>query len=687
MAAMISAIAGCGQFGNTTVEKNQKEPARTVAESDLPRVDGVTADGQDGDWSDQGLQLNALAGDTPTPLPSRDFDAIARLGWTDKGLAVLVEVRDNEFREEPRPSDIFKGDSIEMFLNSKPEYKGSLQPIVSPGLDPKFPELRYYIWDIRPDELKASTQPTFEACRTRTTDGYCMEAIIPWSNLGITPEVGTKVAFRLNVNDLDGQGSRRQFVWSSDGEPWHILKLADNPSPPVDVAAWAMYDRLLTTRVNVIATADNVGKSIGVSSYSKGKLLKSEIAGGELKADGRIAVASLEFTAPVLGEPAFDELVVSIGGKIIARLPMADIHKTRLNAVRSGIAGRGRRTSDSEWQQVSFACPSFKTYVLDGAELPDLEFGDPEMVRRLVGPFTIETNFYDADFNNVSSAEKPGRLGAISKISLANSETFTVNHTFYRLASEAVSSGTNESQAILFASGQSDKYLAGLANDKWWHELQRKLGTATRYEYEVFLPKDYEADPEKRWPLVLYLHGSGGHKNKAYAKDAKVLADMRPDVIVVAASSGGPSWRWTPLADLLDEVEKTYRVDADRVYLTGFSMGGYGTWHTVLAMPQRFAAIAPVGGGAGTPEQAARIKNIPAWVLNGEKDTTTTVEQAQKMVDALKGVGASVQFTIIPGADHVGSLRQAYRMPELYEWMLEQTRPHALQAMPTPRPD
>lgn len=687
MAALISAVAGCGHHMVTTAEKKQEQPVPAVTEFDLPRVGDITADGKDGDWGEQGLQLNALVCDTLAPLPAGDFDAIARLGWTDKGLLVLVEVVDNEFREEPRPSDIFKGDSVELFLNTTPEYKGSFQPIVSPGLDQKFPELRYYIWDNRPADLKARAPATFEAVRTKTADGYCLEALIPWSNLGIKPEAGAKVAFRLNVNDLDNQGAKRQFTWSNGGNPWHILRLAEKPSPPVNIAAWSVYDRLLTTRMNVVASADHVGRLVGVSSYNKGILLKAGIGGGELKADGRLAVASLDFSAPALGEPAFDELAVSVGGKTVDRIPMPDIHKTRLEVVRSAIAGRGRRMSDAEWKRVSFAWPTFKTHVLESGKLPAFEFGDPEMVRRLVGPYTIETSFYDADFNKVLAADRPGRLGAISKITLAGGDPIIVNRTLYRLAPDRVLNGTEESEAILLASGQPDKYLAELANDRWWHDLQRKLSTATRYEYAVFLPKDYETDPQKSWPLILYLHGSGGHKNKAYESDGKVLADMRDDVIVVSPSSGGPGWRWTPLADLLDEVEQKYHVDPDRVYLTGFSMGGYGTWHTVLAMPQRFAAVAPVGGGPGMPEQAARIKNIPVWVINGEKDTTTTVEQAQKMVNALKAAGANVKFTIIPGANHVESLRQAYRMPELYEWLLKHARPTSPSAASPPRPD
>ena len=134
--------------------------------------------------------------------------------------------------------------------------------------------------------------------------------------------------------------------------------------------------------------------------------------------------------------------------------------------------------------------------------------------------------------------------------------------------------------------------------------------------------------------------------------------------------------RWSPpaVADLLDQVIAKYRVDTNRIYLTGFSMGGFGTWQTALTMSERFAAIAPVAGGPAVAELAPRLRDLPIWIFNGEADNTTTTTEAQQMADALKAVHARVRFTIIPGADHVGSRDAAYRTDELYTWFLEQKR-------------
>ena len=115
-----------------------------------------------------------------------------------------------------------------------------------------------------------------------------------------------------------------------------------------------------------------------------------------------------------------------------------------------------------------------------------------------------------------------------------------------------------------------------------------------------------------------------------------------------------------------------YSVDKDRVYLTGLSMGGFGTWALAAKEPQRFAAIVPMCGG-GDPKTADRIKDLPIWVFHGEKDTSVPIARSQEMVDALKALHADVQFTRDPDAGH-DCWTQSYANPKLYEWLLAHTR-------------
>jgi predicted peptidase len=123
---------------------------------------------------------------------------------------------------------------------------------------------------------------------------------------------------------------------------------------------------------------------------------------------------------------------------------------------------------------------------------------------------------------------------------------------------------------------------------------------------------------------------------------------------------------------LLDSVTRHYRVDKKRVYLTGLSMGGYGTWALAAAHPEKFAAIAPICGG-GNPADAPKLAKLPIWVFHGGKDTTVPLQRSQEMVDAIKSAGGDPKFTIYPDAGH-DSWTETYNNPEFYQWLLSQAR-------------
>lgn len=207
-------------------------------------------------------------------------------------------------------------------------------------------------------------------------------------------------------------------------------------------------------------------------------------------------------------------------------------------------------------------------------------------------------------------------------------------------------------------------------------------------EYLLFLPQGYKEDRHKRWPLMLFLHGAG-ERGKDLAKVAvhgppKLVKD-RPDfpfILISPQCPAGQSWSDDTLLALLDQVIKKHRVDPRRVYLTGLSMGGYGTWSLGLKYPDRFAAIAPICGGGdylpillpGQGKQAA-LKQLPVWVFHGAKDQGVPLSESERMVNALKRIGnQNVKFTIYPEADH-DSWTETYQNKELYDWLLQHQSP------------
>lgn len=195
--------------------------------------------------------------------------------------------------------------------------------------------------------------------------------------------------------------------------------------------------------------------------------------------------------------------------------------------------------------------------------------------------------------------------------------------------------------------------------------------------YLMFLPEEYY-NSQKRWPLILFLHGSGQRGDNLHAVKKhglpKIVEAKRdfPFVVISPQCPNGKEWSSEYLNELLDDIISRYRVDPDRVYLTGLSMGGYGVWDMATRFPEKFAAIAPVCGG-GKPSLAQRLRNIPAWVFHGARDREVPIAESQAMVEAMKNCGGNVKFTIYPNTGH-NCWTETYENPGLYAWFLQQKR-------------
>jgi predicted peptidase len=202
-------------------------------------------------------------------------------------------------------------------------------------------------------------------------------------------------------------------------------------------------------------------------------------------------------------------------------------------------------------------------------------------------------------------------------------------------------------------------------------------------EYLLYLPKGYQTNSAGRWPLMLYLHGAGERSDNVFGvtwhgppKLVRQGASF-PFIIVAPLCPPKQWWNDTKLLHLLDGVEKEYRVDTNRVYLTGMSMGGSGTWSLGLTQAKRFAAIAPICGNVKpdflkklTAEQTEAIQSLPVWAFHGAKDPLIPVAATERMVEALKTMGCTnVAFTKHPHADH-DSWTATYNSANLYRWLL-----------------
>lgn len=203
-------------------------------------------------------------------------------------------------------------------------------------------------------------------------------------------------------------------------------------------------------------------------------------------------------------------------------------------------------------------------------------------------------------------------------------------------------------------------------------ELNTKI--PVKMNYLLYLPKDY--DQKEKWPLVLFLHGAGErgdnldlvtvHGPPKLVKNGKDF----PFILVSPQCPKDQLWQPVELTALLDDIEKKYKVDKDRIYVTGLSMGGFGTWSLAAYTPNRFAALVPICGG-GEKFWVKKIKHVPIWVFHGAKDGAVPLERSQVLVDVLKKADADVTFTVYPDAGH-DSWTETYNNPKVYEWLLEQ---------------
>lgn len=195
--------------------------------------------------------------------------------------------------------------------------------------------------------------------------------------------------------------------------------------------------------------------------------------------------------------------------------------------------------------------------------------------------------------------------------------------------------------------------------------------------YQLYLPEGYASDTTKRWPLVMFLHGAGETGNdveriKVHGLPKLINEGRQFPFIVVSPQASTYNWESKDLFKLYEYIIKENRVDIERVYLTGLSMGGFGTWAMAIEYPELFAAIIPICGG-GDISEIKRLKHMPVWCFHGDKDNIVSLSSSEEMVDALRKYNDNVNFTVYPGVGH-DSWTVTYANDSIYDWMLQYTR-------------
>jgi predicted peptidase len=231
--------------------------------------------------------------------------------------------------------------------------------------------------------------------------------------------------------------------------------------------------------------------------------------------------------------------------------------------------------------------------------------------------------------------------------------------------------------------------------DKLLEKREYKQDKAS-LNYRLMKPEGYKDDGKHSYPLVIFLHGAGerGKDNAAQLKHG--VADFAKDdsrkkypcFLIAPQCPASQVWVYGSLKNLsktkpaveagemvlalLDELKKEFRIDSKRIYLTGLSMGGYGTWELLARKPDLFAAAMPICGG-GDVKKAEKIAKIPIWCFHGDKDGAVPVARSREMIEAIKKAGGEPKYTEYEGVGH-DSWTQTYRDPKVMAWLFEQKK-------------
>jgi predicted peptidase len=219
------------------------------------------------------------------------------------------------------------------------------------------------------------------------------------------------------------------------------------------------------------------------------------------------------------------------------------------------------------------------------------------------------------------------------------------------------------------------------------HVLDATASHRVRLSYLLFAPHSYASTPDTRWPLILYLHGGslrGGDVERVRTLGLPHVLEGKPDfpfIVVSPLCPAGEIWTDVEAVDtLLDRVLHDYRIDANRVYITGHSMGGRGALYFAYRLPSRFAAVLSLSPYSPITAWGSKLAKIPLWLFHGAADTLAPVADTKELVRAVEAAGGHPKFSILEGRDH--SILDVYDQPDIYQWLLQQKRREAVPEQP-----
>lgn len=587
---------------------------------EIPHVRGVVIDGDGVDWGDQGLKVALLAPAKgfrdADPGPVDDFDASLRIGWNETGMVLLYTVHDDVNWENPSTDTLYQSDGVEIHL--LPSWNGpdTCQWAIAPGVGADGKGVRVKLYDGRGSKEIAGLPAEADAAARAIPGGYVLEVRLPFAAIGVEPTVGTELAFQTWANDMDTGDEPHPYhaAWYP-GLETHFRHYNAYPVRLVETTDQAIALRMEThpfldhVDIEVLAPAAMAGETVRVRA---GDVVLAE---GVLNPDdkGRAMLVTTLGELPIEGEQL--ELKATVDGQVVERVVV----------------------------------PNYSIYLAGGQWVRQNEQALGDRYRlNWPGDVMADVEGADARYRGLAAwVLNSARDEKMNESVLVND--FATLLVAFRAAAE----------------GQADVLRR---EGKFW-DAYYSGADGTGQLFVVALVGEMEEGAS--YPLIIDLHGAGQERHPNYVEK---MLDLGEPYVLVQPLGRGRFVGYTGLGEqdslsIIDHMIRWYGVDENRVYLTGGSMGGFGTWDITTCRPALFAAAAPIYGG-GLGEQVENLRNVPVFNQHGQIDWICPVDLSRYPVTLLQRLGYDVLHREYPESGHGidGGQQRAF------QWLLNFTR-------------
>jgi hypothetical protein len=473
------------------------ERTRAQPVYDVPFLHGFRIDSDLAEWADDGFRVSLLGIDEDNRrlVDRDDLDLSFRLGWTPAGLALLARVRAHEYVEDPDGDRLVLGDHLQVSVADSAAGRNVVTLLVAPGMTSDQPELRHTLRDHRREDLR-NVPARASVARAKRTEGYVVEALVPWPVLGIVPQPGIEIGFQFYMAHRGAEGPAAIVTWFPCLRDWrpadslHALRLSTAATPAFDQAAfaWVDYADMARARYHVVCHEPDAGRTVSVLSGA------NVLAQATARPEDGAAVARLEAPYPQVGS-----------GDEVQQIRIGD----RLAATALVRARAGRRLA------AVMGKPAFARHAFSGESFPPCNLARQPDVRQWFGECRVSVQHCDAECRPVARAAAPGRYGAVVTVTPAYGEAFRLYRTLWRTDGNPVP-------------GQADR----LSDALWWAALKTRAG----------LPDEAVLDGLAEWDEI------GGEFAGQFYRSARVLTtcleflgDPARSVEIMGVS--GASWR------------------------------------------------------------------------------------------------------------------------------------------------